>query len=150
MKNIWALFVLSIIAFAAGCTPATEKSAQADMNSTNIALAGHQVAEVKKEHDYSRKSEFLLEKETQLAAINRDLDALSTRMAALSATSPEAKSKLQSLREQAATLSKQIDEAKTASESTWDNVKTGSVKAYEGLQQSLEQARQWASDKLAP
>jgi hypothetical protein len=47
-------------------------------------------------------------------------------------------------------LSKQIDEAKTASESTWDNVKTGSVKAYEGLQQSLEQARQWASDKLAP
>jgi chromosome segregation ATPase len=120
------------------------------MNSTNIALAGHQVAEVKKEHDYSRKSEFLLEKETQLAAINRDLDALSTRMAALSATSPEAKSKLQSLREQAATLSKQIDEAKTASESTWDNVKTGSVKAYEGLQQSLEQARQWASDKLAP
>jgi len=53
-------------------------------------------------------------------------------------------------RDKAAGLNKQLDEAKNATESTWDSVKTGSEKAYNALKDDFQQARQWASDKIAP
>jgi hypothetical protein len=47
-------------------------------------------------------------------------------------------------------MNKQLDEAENATESTWDSVKAGSEKAYDGLKNDFQQARQWASDKIAP
>jgi hypothetical protein len=54
------------------------------------------------------------------------------------------------LRDEASGLNKQLDEAKNATESTWDSVKVGTKKAYNGLKDDFQQARQWASDKIAP
>jgi hypothetical protein len=54
------------------------------------------------------------------------------------------------LRDEAAGLNKQLDQAKNATESTWDSVKAGTKKAYNGLKDDFQQARQWASDKIAP
>lgn len=39
---------------------------------------------------------------------------------------------------------------KGATESTWDNVKSGSSKAYDDLKDGFQHARQWVSDKIAP
>ena len=66
------------------------------------------------------------------------------------AAQAEAKPKLQMLRDQANKLNQQLDKAKNATESTWDDVKAGSKKAYNELKDGFQQARQWVSDKIAP
>jgi len=86
-----------------------------------------------------------------LAELNRELIVLSNKVETSSeAVKTDAKPKLEALRDQSAKLNTQLDEAKGATESTWDNVKSTSSKAYEDLKDSFQDARQWASDKLAP
>jgi hypothetical protein len=79
------------------------------------------------------------------------LDALSARVEkAGDAAKADAKPKLKALREDADKLNQQLDKAKSATESTWDDVKVGTGKAYRDLKDSFQQARQWVSDKIAP
>jgi hypothetical protein len=47
-------------------------------------------------------------------------------------------------------LNTQLDTAKSATESTWDDVKAGFKKGYSELKDGFNQARQWVSDKIAP
>jgi hypothetical protein len=54
------------------------------------------------------------------------------------------------LRDQTVQLSKQLDEVKNATESTWDSVKHGFETAYASSKEGFQQARQWVSDKIAP
>jgi hypothetical protein len=54
------------------------------------------------------------------------------------------------LRDQSAKLGKELDDAKGATESTWDSVKSGSSKSYDDLKAGFQTARQWVSDKIAP
>ena len=87
----------------------------------------------------------------QLDEINRDLDQLAAKVEKASDTAKaEAKPKLQTLRDQAAKLNTQLDEAKNATESTWGDVKAGFKKGYSELKNGFQQARQWVSDKIAP
>jgi ElaB/YqjD/DUF883 family membrane-anchored ribosome-binding protein len=87
----------------------------------------------------------------QLDALNKDIDALSSKIENSSdAVKADAKPKLQALRDEASGLNKQLDEAKNATETTWDSVKAGTKRAYNGLKDDFQQARQWASDKIAP
>jgi uncharacterized coiled-coil DUF342 family protein len=87
----------------------------------------------------------------QLDALNKGIDALSAKIDNSSdAIKADAKPKLQALRDEAAGLNKQVDEAKNATDSTWDKVKADSEKAYQSLKDDFQQARQWASDKIAP
>jgi hypothetical protein len=89
--------------------------------------------------------------EKQLAELNRELDQLSAKVEKSSdAAKAEARPKLQALRDQAAKLNKQLDEARNATESTWDDVKAGFTKGYAEVKDGFNQARQWVSDKIAP
>jgi hypothetical protein len=54
------------------------------------------------------------------------------------------------LRDQADKMNRQLDAARNATESTWDSVKASSKKAWDATKEDFQQARQWASDKLAP
>jgi hypothetical protein len=54
------------------------------------------------------------------------------------------------LRDQAAQLDQQVADARNATESNWDSVKAGSKKADAAFVNSLTEARQWVSDKVAP
>ena len=161
MKSKVVITFVAVAAFAVGCKPAAEKSPselnvekaanQVELKTKDAAQATKELAAAKKDYAYAQKAEFVAEKQTQLAEINRDLDLLSAKVEASSdATKVDAKPKLQALRDQAAKLNKQLDEAKTATESTWDNVKAGSSKAYEDLKTGFSHARQWVSDKIAP
>jgi hypothetical protein len=47
-------------------------------------------------------------------------------------------------------LNKQLEDARNATESTWDSVKNGFNKAYDATKDGFQQARQWVSDKIAP
>ncbi len=152
---------MSVAAFVVGCKPAAEKS----LTDTSIQAAADKVAtksrdaeqatkeltQAKKEYAYAQKTEFVSEKQTQLAEIDRDLLILSNKVEAASeATKADAKPKLQALRDQSSKLNRQLDEAKVATETTWENVKAGSSKAYDELKEGFQHSRQWVSDKIAP
>ena len=141
------LLLAGVTGLTVGCDRRPTTSQQLEAVQAKTKEAGQDL----KDYSYAQKTEFVAKRESQLNEINRDLDQLSAKIEKSSATAQaEAKPKLQALREKTAQLSKQLDEVKNASESTWDNVKAGSAKAYDELKESFQQARQWLSDKIAP
>jgi hypothetical protein len=142
-----AITFFSTAAFAVGCNKEATTSQQIDQVQAKTEAAAQDM----KDYTYAQKSAFVETMQTQLAALNRDLDQLSAKVEKSSdAAKAEAKPKLQALRDQMDKLNQQLDKAKNASESTWDDVKAGSRKAYSEVKDSFQQARQWVSDKIAP
>jgi chromosome segregation ATPase len=148
MKNkTWVITVLSIAAFAVGCDKQQTTSQQLETVKTETK----QAAQDMKDYTFAQKAEFVAAMQSQLDALNKDIDQLSAKIDSSSdAVKAEAKPKLQALRDQAAQLNKQLDDAKNATESTWDSVKAGCSKAYDATKDGFNQARQWVSDKIAP
>jgi len=153
MKNTWlALPVLALTVLASGCNPPAE-DAQATTTEqfAKVKSETKEAARDMKDYAYTQKAQFVSQMQGQLADINRDIDQLSAKVEKANDTvKAEAKPKLQALREQTAKLNKQLEEVANATESTWDSVKDGSRKGYEALKDGFQQARQWASDKIAP
>jgi chromosome segregation ATPase len=148
MKNKTLLITfLSIAAFAVGCDKQQTTTQQIDKVQTETK----QAAEDMKDYTFAQKDEFVKAMQSQVAALNGDLEKLSAKIDASSdAIKAEAKPKLQALRDQAATLNQQLADAANATESTWDSVKAGFAKAYDATTNSFTEARQWVSDKIAP
>ena len=139
--------LLSAVAFTMGCNK--EESTTQQINKVQAKTA--EVSQDLKDYTYAQKTEFTEAMQKQLTGINKDLDQLAAKIEKSSdAAKAEAKPKLQALREKADQLGKQLEEAKNATESTWDSVKAGSRKAYTELKDGFNQARQWVSDKIAP
>ena len=104
-----------------------------------------------KNYSYAQKAQFVEKMQGELTALNAELDQLSAKIEKSSdAAKAEAKPKLQALRDQTVQMNKQFDEVKNATESTWDGVKDGFNKAYQSSKDGVQQARQWASNKIAP
>ena len=148
MKNkTLAITLLSIAALAAGC----DKPKTTSQQMQNVTTETKAAAQDMKDYTFAQKDEFVKQMQIQLDNLNRDLDQLSAKIDSSSdAVKAEAKPKLQALRDQAAQLNKQLAEAKNATESTWDSVKSGFSTAYEATKSGFQQARQWVSDKIAP
>jgi chromosome segregation ATPase len=141
------LSALAVAVFTAGCDKPQTAAEQLDKVADKTAAAAQDM----KDYTFAQKAEFTAKMETELAAINQDLDLLAAKIEKSSdAVKAEAKPKLESLRAQSARLNTQLDEVKHATESTWDSVKAGSKKAYAELKDGFNQARQWVSEKIAP
>ena len=110
MKNkTWVIIVLSIAAFAVGC----DKQQSTTEQINKVQTETKQAAQDMKNYTYAQKAEFVKDMQAQLDALNKDLDTLSAKVDSSSdAVKAEAKPKLQTLRDQAAQLNKQLDEAK--------------------------------------
>ena len=138
---------LAVAAFAVGCQQEEATSRQFDKVKTETKEAAREM----EDYTFAQKAEYTQKMEAQLAEINRDLDQLSAKIEKSSeAAKAEAKPKLQALREQTDKLNRQLEAAKSATESTWYEVKSVSRKAYAELRDGFQQARQWASEKIAP
>jgi len=150
MKNtLLAITCFAIAAVAVACKPSEENSTSQQLEKVKTETKAD--AQEMKDYAYAQRAEFVATMQGQLDALNKDIDALSAKIESSSdAVKADAKPKLQALRDEAAGLNKQLDEAKNATESTWDSVKAGTKKAYNGLKDDFQQARQWASDKIAP
>jgi cytochrome c556 len=148
MKNKTLLLtLLSIAAFVVGCNKEETTTQQLD----KVQAETKQAAQDMKDYTFAQKAEFVEKMQGQLTELDRDLDQFAAKIEKSSdAIKAEAKPKLQALREQAAKLTKQLDEARNATESTWDNVKAGFKKGYEATKDGFNQARQWVSEKIAP
>ena len=144
-----ALFitVLSAAALACGCEENNTASEQLEKAKTETKEAARDL----KDYTYAQKQEFVQAMQTNLKALNQDLEKLSAKINSSSdAVKADVKPKLQALREQANQLGKQLDDIKNANRSTWDKVKTGAEKAFGALTNGIDQARQWVSQKVAP
>lgn len=138
---------LSVVAFAVACNQEPTASQQIDQAKTETANAARDM----KDYTFAQKEEFVTKMQGQLDALNKDLDQLSARIDSSSETvKAEAKPKLQALRDQSAELTKQLDAARNATESTWDGVKASSQKALNSVKDGFQQSRQWLSDKIQP
>jgi len=146
----------AVAAFAMGCKPSNEK-----VEANNDEATAQQIDKVTKEtkeaalemkdYAYAQKAEFVATMKTQLAGLNKDLDQLAARIEKSSdAAKAEAKPKIEALRDQKAKLTRQLDNARDATESTWDDVKAGFKKGYGELKDGLQQSREWMSEKIAP
>src|SRR6266487_481089 len=150
-KNMKAkYFIITLLAAAGltGCKPAAKSTAeQFDQVQEETKAAAEEI----KNYTYAQKNEFVAKMQTQLARINRNLDELSVKVEKSSAEAKaEWQPKLQELHHQAEKLKQQLDAARNATESSWDEVKSGSKKAYHELKDGFQRARQWVSDKIAP
>jgi predicted nucleic acid-binding Zn-ribbon protein len=146
-NNILIVTFLSTVAFTVGCDKETTTSQQIN----KVQAKTEEAAQNMKDYTYAQKDQFVEYMQGQLKALNHDLDQLDAKIEKSSdAVKAEAKPKLQALRDQMAQLNKQLDEARGATESTWDSVKDGFKKAYDSSKDGFNQARQWVSDKIAP
>ena len=148
MKHTIPLFTLLLsTAIFVGCDREKSTSQQIE----KIKDDTQQVARDLNDYTFVQRTEFTARMQTQLAAINSDLNGLDARIEKAGGTAKEeSQEKLRALREKTAQLGKQLDNIKDATESTWDSVKSGSRKALSEVQESFTQARQWVSDKIAP
>jgi cytochrome c556 len=149
------LALIAVSAFAVGCQQ-SDKSETENREATatqldKVKTETKEAAQDVKDYTYAQKTEFVDKMQAEMAVINRDMDQLAAKIEkANDAAKAEAKPKLQALREQTDKLNQQLDKAKSATESTWDDVKAGTKKAYGDLKDDFQQARQWVSDKIAP
>ena len=144
-KNL-LITLLAVSAFAVGC----DKEQSTSQQFNKVQAETEQAAQDMKDYTFAQKTAFVETMQTQLTALNKDLDQLSAKVDKSSdAAKAEAKPKLQALRDQADKLNQQLEKAKNATESTWDDVKAETRKAYNELKDGFQQAKQWVSDKIA-
>jgi cytochrome c556 len=149
------LTLIAVAAFAAGCEQ-SEKATADNREATGkqlekIRAETKEAAQDMKDYAYAQKAEFVEKMQARLADINRDLDQLSAKIEkSTDAVKAEAEPKLQALRGQMAKLTKQLDDARNSTESTWADVQARLKEGYGEVKEKFQQARQWLSDKIAP
>jgi chromosome segregation ATPase len=148
-KTLLAITMGAIVASAVGCKPSGDQSPSQQLD--NIKAETKADAQEMKDYAYAQKDEFVTTMQARLDALNKDIDALSAKIDNSSdAVKADAKPKIQALRHDADVLNKQLDQARNATASTWDSVKAGFQTAFNSMKDDFQQARQWASDKIAP
>jgi len=144
--HLVTITLFSLAALTIGCDRQTT-SEQIGKLKSETKQAGQDM----KDYEYAQKSEFVTGMKSELDAVNRELDALAARVANSSdAAKAEAAPKLQALRDQSAKLSRQLDLAGNATESTWNDVKNGFRTGYAELKDGFNQASEWVGEKIAP
>jgi hypothetical protein len=159
MRNtILVTMFLIAAASAVGCTSKDGRSAAAPKQQGSAAVQldkakaeTKQAAQAMRDYAYAEKAEFVDRMKKELVSIQEELDRLGAKVEKASgAAKDDAKVKLQAARDKWAQAKKQLDQAETATESSWDDVKTGFKQSYADLQDSFTKTRQWLSDKIAP
>ena len=148
MKNKSLLITfLAVATFAVACNK--EKTAAQQIETVKAETKA--AAQDMKDYTYAQKAELVTAMQAQLDTLDADLDTLAAKIEKSSDTvKADAKPKLTALREQTASMKQQLIDSQNATETTWDSVKTASKKTWDSLAKSFADARQWASDKIAP
>jgi len=156
MKRILVITSLLVAALATGCKPSAEKpstetTGTAAQKLDQVQAATENAAQQMRDYTYAQKDEFVATMQTRLAELNQSLNELSANVEkAGDAVKTEAAPRIAALRDQAKQLQAKLAEVAQAEPSTWDGIKADSEKAYASLKDGFNQARQWASEKIAP
>jgi hypothetical protein len=145
-------------ALAAGCQSTAAKSAAETKQQETAALqlnkakvATTEAAQAMADYAYTQKAEFVAQMNKGLVATQEELDRLGAKVeSSAGAAKADAKAKLQAVRDQWTQTKQQLNQAENATESTWNDVKRSFKESYAGLKASIDDTRQWLSDKIAP
>jgi hypothetical protein len=86
-----------------------------------------------------------------VADLQVELDALSAKVdASAEAVKTEGQAKIKAVQEKMAAAKASLGQIETATEATWEAVRTSVKQASSDLKDPFGQARQWASEKLTP
>jgi ElaB/YqjD/DUF883 family membrane-anchored ribosome-binding protein len=146
-------FLLLIAASLGACD---KSSTSAD---STPSTAGQQLDQLKqdtsnaaqdmKNYTFTEKDAFVAKMQTELDSLNQELAALSAKIAnASDAVKADAQPKLDALRVKIAELGPELDKAKNSTESTWDEVKGGTQKAFDSTTDAFKEAGLWLDNKL--
>lgn len=154
-KMVMVTTLLVVGALAAGCAERTAVEQKQDATTAaqldKAKVETREAAQAIQNYSYAQKVNFIDEMKKQLVTIQEELDLLSAKVdRSNSAAKADAKAKLDAVRGEWVLAKKQLDEAESANESTWDDVKNGFKKSYDALKNSFDNARQWLSDKIEP
>jgi ferredoxin-NADP reductase len=156
--TISVILFLLVAALAACCTSVDAKSAAGSKQSKTAALQLDQAKTEAKEaaraiqdYAYAQKAEFVDKMKKELLEIEVETNRLAFEVDRSSSTAKaDAKAELDAVREKWARAKKQLDQAESATESTWKQVKGGFKKSHDDLKDSFDKTRQWLSDKIEP
>ena len=81
------------------------------------------------EYSYAQKNDFVAKLKEELSDVNRELEEMKAK---------------------AKNLDVEVNRAENATESTWNDVKASSKKAFGDMKEGFRDARQWTADKIAP
>jgi predicted nucleic acid-binding Zn-ribbon protein len=139
-KN-WSAAAVVLFAVACGKTETTTHTLQTPDGSKKIEV----------EYSYKEKPQFVAKMKSELAEVNDEIKKLSEKIASSSEKAKEdAQPKLDRLKEKAKNLDGYVAKTEDATESTWDEVKSGSKKALEDVKEGFNDARAWVAEKIAP
>lgn len=145
MKAAPKLTFLGLFAFAlfTACKPSDSQEPKVGKNETNVSTAG--------DYSYSQKDAFISKIQAELNQLKQDMNALGDKIAnGTEAVKEEAQPKFAALRDKVKNMDDQLAKVKNASASTWNDVKAGFEQASTDVKNSVTQARQWLSEKIAP
>ena len=145
------------LAAVAGCKPGTTAPSEPPTNhqaAVKLERAKQETREAvsaARDYAYAQRAEFADHVRAELAALNQELTNLSGQAGQTKdAVQAELEPRLQALRTKLAGVGERIDQLKAASEPKWEELKTNLNAAYVDAKQSVHEARQWLSEKLAP
>ncbi|HEY5281858.1 MAG TPA: hypothetical protein VIM14_03620 [Polyangia bacterium] len=152
------LFVTAIAASAAGCkstadnpTNDRQPDSAAAFQLAKAKAATAEAAVAMDDYAYARKAEFVATMNKELGILQDDLNLLGTKVENSSgAVKADAKAKLEVVREKWVKTRQQLNQAENATDSTWNDVKSGFKGSYADLKDSIAATRQWLSEKIAP
>jgi len=151
-----AIACLATLTMMIGCrppseTPVTEIGPTSERQIVPVNQPATEGTRTMNDYTYAQRADYVAIRQAELNEINQQLDQLADRIEnASAATKTDATPKLQALREQVAKLNAHLEDAKNASESTWDTVKENVNQGYSDMKVGFDQIRSWLSDKIAP
>jgi len=134
----------------AGCdksSPASDASTAQQLD--QLKADTKQAATDMKNYTFAEKDKFVEKMQTELDALNQEFAALGVKIAnASDAVKAEAQPKLDALRVQIDRLTPELEKAKNATASTWDDIKAGAQKAYDNTKQAFKDFGAWIDKKI--
>jgi predicted nucleic acid-binding Zn-ribbon protein len=152
------LLLFVIAASVAGCkstadnpTKDRQPDSAAAFQLAKAKAATAEAAVAMDDYAYARKAEFVATMNKELGILQDDLNLLGTKVENSSgAVKADAKAKLEVVREKWVKTRQQLNQAENATDSTWNDVKSGFKGSYADLKDSIAATRQWLSEKIAP
>jgi TolA-binding protein len=140
---------LGALLLGAACSKSDSSTVRAEGTAATSQSGNGPSVEV--DYSYSQKSELVAKMKEQLANVNQEIEKLSSKVAnSTDSASKDAKARLEELKDKSKNLNVEIGRTESATESTWNDVKASSKKAYNDVKDSFRDAREWASEKIAP
>lgn len=159
MKHTILVMRLFLVAgVAVGCASGDGESAAESKQPGTAAVqrdkattATKEAAQAIQDYAYAQRAEFIDEMKEELSQIQVELDKLSAEIDRSSGVAKDdAKADLEALREKWTDAKKQLDQAESATESSWEDAQGRFKKSHNDLKDSLDKTRQWLSEKIAP